>query len=155
MLNLRERAVLSLRSSQIDADLAAGAPPEASSLHMRRACWLVAPHTREMLAMSWTRALADVDRPRRGISGRVPVCRTAVRDAAAEIDELISALRVEGPIPARGVAMVVLLLTDGNGPLYRRSRGYELAERIAFAVPHLDPVTALHELPDHWEAHLR
>jgi hypothetical protein len=155
MLNLCEKAVLVLRSSQIDADLAVGASPEISSLHMRRACRLVAPNTREMLSASWERVLADLDRPVRGISGRVPVCRAAVRDAETAIRELIAALRTDGPMPARGVAMIVLLMTDGNGPLYRRTRPHELAQRIAQAIPYLDPESSLHDLPDHWEAGLR
>jgi hypothetical protein len=48
-------------------------------------------------------------------------------EAADSQEELSGALLAAGPVPARGVAMVVLLLSDGTGPLYRRSRADELS----------------------------
>ena len=35
-----------------------------------------------------------------------------------------------GPVPARGVAMVSLLLTDGAGPLYREASAEDLGDLI-------------------------
>jgi hypothetical protein len=35
-----------------------------------------------------------------------------------------------GPVPARGVAMVCQLLTDGGGPLYRRASRDDLSALI-------------------------
>jgi hypothetical protein len=50
---------------------------------------------------------------------RVPVCRARIRRSAPQLAELASQLTAPGPVPARGVAMVGMLLTDGLGPLYR------------------------------------
>ena len=51
----------------------------------------------------------------------VPIRRDRVGRSASELAELAAHLVQPGPVPARGVAMVYQLLTDGGGPLYRRA----------------------------------
>ena len=73
----------------------------------------------------------------------MPVQRRRVLAAAEEIEQLISALRVAQPVPARGVAIASLLLTDGTGPLYHLPSTVDLPAAVYAAVHHLDPRAAV------------
>ena len=53
-----------------------------------------------------------------------------VREATAELGELISRLRSPGPLPVRGVAQVSVLFGDGRSPLYHRASQDDLRERL-------------------------
>lgn len=64
---------------------------------------------------------------------RVPVCRARIRRSAPQLAALASQLTAPGPVPARGVAMVGLLLTDGLGPLYRPACREDLGAVVARA----------------------
>jgi hypothetical protein len=88
-----------------------------------RAQLLVHGHTRRDLARSASRVLAAAT-----AAGRlpVPVRRDQVRDCSAEFAELIGRLLAARPVPAQGVAMARILLTDASGPLYHRASGSEL-----------------------------
>lgn len=97
---------------------------------------LVSPHERRSLARSLERLVHDA------VSGRLPGASPAnLAAAAAEADVL---LRLSGrladldrPVSARGVALSLDLLTNGDGPLYDRRRSSELglaAERILRAL---------------------
>jgi hypothetical protein len=65
----------------------------------------------------------------------VPIPRSA--PATAELGDLASRLLAPVPVPARGVAMVSQLLTDGVGPLYNAASREDLratAQRAAEAL---------------------
>ena len=64
---------------------------------------------------------------------RIPVCRARIRRSAAELADLAARLAAPGPLPARGVAMVGQLVTDGLGPLYRPACPEDLGAVIAGA----------------------
>ncbi len=142
MPSLTASILVRLRAPRLDADLAAGWPPEASSRHEARARQLVNPRMRHTLAGSWEDVLFMSHRPADRLSGRVPICRDRVRRAEPEIRELIAALQATGPVPARGVAMAVCLLTDGAGPIYDPKADH-LTAAVALAVDHLNPALPL------------
>jgi hypothetical protein len=64
---------------------------------------------------------------------RVPICQARIRRSAPQLAELASQLAAPGPVPARGVAMVGMLLTDGLGPLYRPASREDLGAVLARA----------------------
>jgi hypothetical protein len=63
----------------------------------------------------------------------------AVAAAAQEMDLLAARLLAPGPVSARGVAQVRLLLTDGCGPLYFDGSGVDLRAALARALADLEP----------------
>ncbi len=128
-LGLRLRTRLHTRS--LDRALAAGRVPGADADRALRAGQLVDPITRRRLARSLRRVVADSGRPRAGVLGSaIPAAPGPVfgwREALLGIAE-----RLERPVPVNscGVARVMLLLTDGTGPLYSHRPGHSLAEAL-------------------------
>jgi hypothetical protein len=135
-IRARDRAAAHVRSLTLDAELAAGEPVTADRLRAVRAAMLVAPAFRHQLARGWQDVLTH---PSRGI---IPVLRSEVLAAHAEIRELATALRTAGPVAPRGVAIANLLLTDGTGPLYTPRKGVDLREQVRDAIQHLHPLEA-------------
>jgi hypothetical protein len=134
-----DRILLRLNTARIDADLAAGLPSETSPRHAARARQLVNPRKRHTLAANWDHMLAISHTRAPGLSGRVPICRQRVHQAEPEIRELIAALRAAGPMPVRGVAMALDLLTDGRGPIFNPNPADDLIAAVDQAVAELDP----------------
>jgi len=125
-----DRLLAHLRAFRLDSDLAAGASPEASVALALRAQMLVRTRHRYELARSADRLLAAATQPTFSGRPRVPVCRDRVRDCSEELAELIRRLRATGPVPARGVAKVGVLLADASGPLYHRASADDLRVRV-------------------------
>lgn len=123
-----------LHADRLDRQLARGTGPESDLLLAVRAMQLTSAQMREQLAASLG-LIAFAGRPR-----VVPARnRTALAEAADSLAELSGAMLAAGPVPARGMAMVTLLLSDGTGPLYRRSRADELVAVIRQAITALTP----------------
>lgn len=108
--------------------MADGARPEASAILAARAMFLTSAGFRRALATSLRRILATAvspdPRPRPSAAGvahppHVQLRRDRIARSASELAGLAGFLAGQGPVPARGVAMVSQLLTDGGGPLYR------------------------------------
>jgi len=131
-----------LAARSLDADLAAGASPESSVRLALRARMLVRTSVRRDLARSTQRVLAAAARPSAGPRLPVPVCRDRVRDASGELAELIACLLTPGPVPARGVAKVSILLGDASGPLYHRSSTQDLRATVRETTEALSPTRA-------------
>ena len=134
-----DRFLARLRAFRLDSDLAAGASPEASVALALRAQTLVRTRHRRELAHSARRVLATATQPAFSGRPRVPVCRDRVRDCSQEFGELIRRLLAPGPVPARGVAKVGVLLADASGPLYHRANADDLRARVRDAA---DALTA-------------
>ncbi len=146
---------VSRTGSWFDSELAAGASPDATVALALRAQMLVRTRTRHGMARGAQRLLERAmqapaaDRPPAPAAGRllmpaggllkVPVCRDRVRDSAEDLGDLIRRLLGGGPVAARGVALASVLLSDGSGPLYRRSSADDLRARVREAVDALDP----------------
>jgi hypothetical protein len=128
------------RGNRLDDELAAGLPPEESRARAARAAALVAPATRNALAGRWADVLARTTSGPATMRSGVPVGRSRVLAAVADIRRLVEALRAQAPVPARGVAIANRLLTDGAGPLYRTGGG-DLGATVRSAIRHLDADT--------------
>jgi hypothetical protein len=114
-----ERLLARVHHARLDRDLAAGASPEANKLLALRARFLVCPTVRHRLASAFAAIIAEaVGPPARPGRMRVPVRRGSVLEAVDVLQALVDRLRTPGPLPARGVAQVQRILTDGSGPLY-------------------------------------
>jgi hypothetical protein len=123
------------RAMQLDRALAAGTSPEASASLAVRAAQLTSTGLRHDLAASLRRILMTAGEPAwpAARTVRVPLRTARVSQAASLLAELASRLLEPGPVPARGVAMVTLMLADGTGPLYREASGGDLAATAARA----------------------
>ena len=130
-----ERVVARVRADQLDRELARGASPEASAPLAIRAQALVRPATRRFLARTLLDLLAEATHPAQRLAlARIPPQRHRVLHAADAIQALVGHLLAPGPVPARGVALVMLLLTDGSGPLFHRGSSADLRAQIQEAV---------------------
>jgi hypothetical protein len=138
-----------LRSVSLDAELARGCPPESSRLLAARAAALVTPRRRRALAGYWDRLLG---RARQQLRARtwpgppaaaVPLCADQIVAATPAIRDLISRLAAPLPVPARGVAMARVLLTEASSPVYNPRAPVALAAAVAAAAAELDPARPL------------
>jgi hypothetical protein len=128
--------------ASLDASLAAGCPPESSRLLATRARDIVSLCRRRSMAANWEHVLR---RARRAGSpaGAVPVCADRVVAAEPAIRDLMNRLAAPLPVPARGVAMARVLLTDATSPVYNRRSGVDLTDAVAAAAAQLDPALPL------------
>jgi hypothetical protein len=138
-----DRRLARLMGTTLDRQLAAGHPPEASRLLAVRARELASWEARSSLARHWENLLAVVGRRR----AHVPLCRRRIDGAAHDVREMVDALVVPLPTPARGVAMASLLLTDGTGPLYNHDSAVDLHAALREVTVQLDPATSLVPAP--------
>jgi len=138
-----DRLAVRLRSHALDSALAAGAEPESDLRLAIRAHDLTQPESRRILARSLERILTEATR-RAGLRPTTlsPGSRRTVREAATDLDALIARLRGHGPVAARGVALVAVLIGDGAGPLHTGARDRNLRAAVRQALQHLDdPLT--------------
>jgi hypothetical protein len=124
---------------RLDRPLASGTPPEASALLAARALFLTSARYRRALARTLRRMLAasagPSANPRPIAAARsagaalqppVPLRRDRIARSAPGLAGLANCLTEPRPVPARGVALVSQLLTDGCGPLYRAAAREDL-----------------------------
>ena len=136
---LRERLVARIAARRLDGELARGVAPQARASLALRAQALGEQATRDALAQGLMLALNSARCPPAPCAARVPIAHKQVLAAASELEELAERLLAPGPVAARGLAQVRLLLTDGAGPLYRRGAGSELRSLVARACASLEP----------------
>jgi hypothetical protein len=122
---LLDRLSVHLRARALDRALAAGEPAETRPAVALRARRLTMLSTRRKLARTLREAILHARKspPR----AQVPVARWSVVSATPELSRLADELIVPGPVDARGVAQVQVLITDGMGPLYNPSSHDDLA----------------------------
>jgi hypothetical protein len=140
---LWDRLLVRWRAPTLDAQLAAGHPVEADRRRAMRANLLVEPATRDEIADCWQDVLGRAARVRSVTDPRVPLQRLRVLAADADIRRMIVALRASAPVPARGVAIASMLLSDGTGPLYNAFSGLDLRVAVRDAIRHLNPSAEL------------
>jgi hypothetical protein len=115
---LGDRLLRRLGSRRLDLALAYGASPDGSAALSQHAHSLIGMRTRGTLARSLSRAMANA-RSRVGpYHSAVPVCRPGILRCWGLLEDLRGRLLEPGPVDARGMALVRLLLTDGASPLY-------------------------------------
>jgi hypothetical protein len=145
---LGDGALARVFGASLDASLAAGDPPESSRLLAARARDIVSLRRRRSIAGSWEHVLrvarrAQWARRAGSPSAAVPICADRVVAAEPAIRDLMSRLAAPLPVPARGVAMARVLLTDANSPVYNRRAGVALTDAVAAAAAQLDPALPL------------
>jgi hypothetical protein len=147
---LGDGVLASVFGASLDASLAAGCPPESSRLLAARARDIVSLRRRRSIADSWEHVLRVARRARgaghtgsRAAAVAVPVCADRVVAAEPAIRDLMSRLAAPLPVPARGVAMARVLLTDATSPVYNRRAGVTLGDAVAAAAAELDPALPL------------
>lgn len=106
---------------------------------MRRAHQLTSGRNRRRLAAGLERAQRDSERTGFVFSTVVAPDRHEVRGARVVFGALERRLRGGEPIQARAAAMLQVLLTDGNGPLYRPVGAGSLGSQLRAAAVALGP----------------
>lgn len=137
-----ERLLARMHHSRLDCDLAAGTSPDANTLLALRAQILVCPggappatqHHRGDHRGSYRSLCAA--RPDAGAGTSGWRC-----DAADLLQALVDRIRTPDPLPARGVAQVQRLLTDGSGPLYYPGTEERLRSNVQDALEALEPLS--------------
>jgi hypothetical protein len=137
-----EQLASHLRAAALEKELAKGVAPETTAQLALRAQALVRVSARRQLAQTIQRMVLESlsSSPTRRASAAIPVRRDNVRDATAELQELIEHLVAPAPLPARGVAQVRMLLRDGSGPLYSAASPHALRARVRQALEALEPL---------------
>ena len=120
-----------LRRLSLDRALAAGADQSDSPVLAARACQLVQRGTRHRLAKGLERLALATNRPpsRFGVLPR----RQALEANHVLMLDLADRLRKGGPLYARGIAMLELVLIDGTGPAYTDAYGEGLTRQLELA----------------------
>ena len=137
-----DRVLARVHHCRLDRDLARGASPEANTLLALRAQYLVCPALRHRLASTFAAIIAEANGPAaRPGRMRVPVRRSCVRDAADLVHALVDRLLAPGPLPARGMARVLRILTDGSGSLYCPGSEEQLRSTVQDALEALEPLS--------------
>ena len=130
------------RSHKLDREIAAGVAAESSPLRALRAQILVRPSFRRTLARRVELLLEEATGPPPRVAGsRIVPRSTRILEAAGALQMLIDRLQAPAPVPARGVAGVTVLLTDGAGPLYYPGDNDDLGLAVLEIVKQLDPLT--------------
>jgi hypothetical protein len=136
--------------ASLDTLLAVGCSPETSRLLTARARQLVSLPERISVAHSWEHLLRVAQHtPERRVTGSfaaaaaVPVRADRIISAEPAIRELVDRLTAPLPVPARGVAMARLLLSDATGPVYSRRSRADLTAAVEAATAQLDPALPL------------
>jgi hypothetical protein len=114
----------------LDHALAAGAGPYAGALLAVRAQQLTTARSRRRLAAGLARVRRDAVDELWGFTAVVAPDRHEVAAAAPEITALERRLRDRARVDAAGVAMLRLLLTEGESPLYDPVGAGSLARRL-------------------------
>jgi len=140
--------------ASLDTLLAVGCTPESSRLLTARARQLVSLPERRSVAHSWEHLLRVAYRApeRRAIgslaaTAAVPVRAERIISAEPAIRDLVSRLIAPLPVPARGVAMARLLLSDATSPVYSRRSRADLTAAVEAAAAQLDPAIPLMPSP--------
>lgn len=132
-VGLRDRFAARLRSRDLDLELAAGTPAEATPAIALRARRLTALADRRAKAATLRRLLREACEETVRSHVKVRPSRGVVA-AADALTELADALAQPGPVAARGAAEASLLLTDGTGPLYNSATTASLESRARSAL---------------------
>lgn len=133
------RLVAHCRKATLDRALANGASPEASVALELRAGTLISANTRLALLSNVETLVTITHRPAPLGSRWAIVSSARVRRVATELDRLAAALSEPRPTAVRGIALVRMLLIDGDSPLYGSASGSveDLQRAIQHAVDHL------------------
>ena len=135
----RERLAMRLRAWQLDAAIAHGADPDSSAVLSLRANRLIGRPTRRRVSRSVRRLMQQSRRPPLPVHETVPICWREVVRARPLLEELAVRLAGSGPVDARGMAQLQLLLTDGTSSLFDRQHGDQLRAELEAVLAAIEP----------------
>ena len=122
------------RATELDRRLAAGEDSRGSDELTLRAHTLTTARSRTHLAEGLAGVLRSARNSRPRFTAAVrPRTPEEALDTEADIASIERRLRAPGPVPAQGVAIIRLLLIDGNGPLYRPGEPQALRSHLRAA----------------------
>jgi hypothetical protein len=128
---LRRRLRVGLHRARLDQQLADGSGRDSAEDRALRGRQLATRRTRRRLARSLRARVKDAERrPGPQLSAAVPLSRRAVLASRESLLGLAERLESPDPVNPCGVARVLVLLTDGTGPLYSRGGGDRLREAV-------------------------
>jgi hypothetical protein len=136
----RERLAMRLRAVELDTALANGADPDSSVALSLRANRLISRRTRRRVSRSIRSLLQQARRPPHPIHESAPISWRQVVRARPLLEELAARLAGSGPVDARGVAQLQLLLIEGNSPLFGRANAEGLEAALEAALDALEPL---------------
>jgi hypothetical protein len=124
---------------RLTRQLASGAASVDSRALALRAGQLTALRTREVVAESIDDLLEQLDRPRPLLTSQVPLDVAKLRAVRDQLSRLAALLREPRPLRPQGMALVVLLLTDVERPLFGVGGAADLSAAIISASERLEP----------------
>jgi hypothetical protein len=133
-----ERLLARVLTWRLDSALANGACPDSSAPLSLRAHRLISRTTRQGLSREIHRILRDAKRPPPPHDPRVPICGRKIIQAGPALEQLAAQLLYPGPVDARGVAHVKILLRDGSSPIYQRPQADDLQAAVHTAIDALE-----------------
>jgi hypothetical protein len=136
---LRLALIVGWRSAELDRRLAAGMSPWRSDELALRARRITRRRSRARLASGLSRAVRAADEVT-GFSAAVRPHPGEVLEAHAVLSAIAQRLGAPEPVAARGVAMVQLLLTDADSPLYRPAVQGALGRRLRAVAAAMEPI---------------
>ena len=119
--------------TDLDRRLAAGEDQWASDALALRARLITRPRARTRVADGLAGVLRSARDGSAGFTAAVAPRSADVLEASAVIAAIEDRLRAGEPVAARGVAILRLLLIDGNGPLYCPGEPGALSSRLRTA----------------------
>jgi hypothetical protein len=126
------------RAIQIDRDLAAGTTSLPQEILAVRAERITGRRSRVRLADGLARVLSGATDAGAGQSAAIKPDRREVLACRTVLATLERRLRTPEPVGARGIAMLRLLLTEPDSPLYRPSDPGVLGGRLQAAAAALE-----------------
>jgi len=129
-VRLVDRARARLCADALDRRLAAGSPPDEDAALAVHARSIVQPAARRTLAGTLERLAGLGEQPTGTCWPTSPLNRALAGRAAADLRAAAHRLTARGPISARAVAQLRLLVGDGSGPLYRGGAADDLSLRL-------------------------
>jgi len=128
---LRRRLRVGLHRARLDQQLADGFGRDSLEDRALRAQQLARRRTRRRLARSLRARVKDAERPSAPqLSAAIPLSRRAVLSSRESLLGLAERLESQDPVNACGVARILVLLTDGTGPLYTPGAVDRLREAV-------------------------
>jgi hypothetical protein len=137
------RLMARVQSSSLDRRLADGCSPESSGVLAARAQVLVSPVTRGALAQGWENVLRHAQKAPAMRDPRARLNRCGIIACERYIRDVQLTLSTPQPLPARGMAMMSCILSNGMGPLYGRRSPGDLKIALEEAMAQLDPSVSL------------
>jgi hypothetical protein len=134
-LRLRVR----LHRWRLDRELADGGVRDGSDAHALRARQLSDPTTRRRLSGSLRRLVADAEKAGRALPSATLVRREAVIGWREALLGLAERLERPAAVNPRGIARVLVLLTDGSSPFYSAGAERSVGDAVWWVADGLAP----------------